>query len=52
MCEALAEPICASTLVGKSLVVNHGHRGYVMIFLRGDIIADLLLLNRVNFDGI
>lgn len=50
MCETLAESICVSTPVGESLMVNRVYRGCVLTFMGRDIVANLILLDMVDFD--
>lgn len=52
ICERLVEAICVSTSVGESLVVNLVYYGYVVAFMGGGFVVDLILLDIVNFDVI
>lgn len=50
--EPFVEPICVSTSVSESLVVNRVYRGCIVTFTGRDVIADLILLNMVDFNMI
>lgn len=52
MYEPLSKPICVSTLVSESLVVNRLYQGCAVTFMGRDSIAHLILLDMVDFDMI
>ena len=52
VCEPLDVPICVSTPVGESLVVDRVYRGCVVVFEGRETQADLILLDMLDFDVI
>lgn len=52
VCGPLDVPICVSTAIGESLVVDRIYRGCIVVFSGRLSQSDLILLSMVDFDAI